>query len=218
MTECRMKFEKTGRAVYISHLDLMRTMQRSFLRAGVHIRHTEGFNPHPHMVFALPLPVGCAGKCELVDFSVLENVDPEKFPEQVNPFLPEGMRAIEVYAPARKFKEIAWIRTGGLLSFRNGTVPNADALRELWNREEVRVMKKTKRGMEEINLIPYVKNPTFTPSEDGIIFNGCVCAQEPSINPELITSAIRAYVPESAPSLAEYCREALLDKEFTEFR
>ena len=31
----RLRFEKTGRAIYISHLDLMRTMQRVFLRAGL---------------------------------------------------------------------------------------------------------------------------------------------------------------------------------------
>ena len=34
MLKLRMRFEKTGRAVYISHLDLMHTLQRGFLRAG----------------------------------------------------------------------------------------------------------------------------------------------------------------------------------------
>ena len=36
----RLLFSKTGRAKYISHLDLMRTFQRAFLRAGIHIKHT----------------------------------------------------------------------------------------------------------------------------------------------------------------------------------
>ena len=43
----RLLFSKTGRAKYISHLDLMRTFQRAFARAGIAIKHTEGFNPHP---------------------------------------------------------------------------------------------------------------------------------------------------------------------------
>ena len=41
----RLLFSKTGRAKYISHLDLMRTFQRAFARAGIAIKHTEGFNP-----------------------------------------------------------------------------------------------------------------------------------------------------------------------------
>lgn len=42
----RLLFSKTGRAKYISHLDLMRTFQRAFFRSGHQVRHTEGFNPH----------------------------------------------------------------------------------------------------------------------------------------------------------------------------
>ena len=42
MSECRILFSKTGTARYISHLDLMRTMQRVFIRAGLALKHTEG--------------------------------------------------------------------------------------------------------------------------------------------------------------------------------
>ena len=47
MDKLRLRFEKTGRAVYISHLDLMATMQRAFSRAGLELKYSEGFNPHP---------------------------------------------------------------------------------------------------------------------------------------------------------------------------
>ena len=50
----RLLFSKTGRAKYISHLDLMRTFQRAFARAKIPIKHTEGFNPHPFVSIALP--------------------------------------------------------------------------------------------------------------------------------------------------------------------
>ena len=46
MDKLRLRFEKTGRAVYISHLDLMHTMQRVFSRAGFELKYSEGFNPH----------------------------------------------------------------------------------------------------------------------------------------------------------------------------
>ena len=41
----RILFEKTGRAIWMSHLDLMRLMQRAFRRAGVVLHHSQGFSP-----------------------------------------------------------------------------------------------------------------------------------------------------------------------------
>ena len=54
----RLLFEKTGNAVWISHLDLMRLFQRSFQRAGLPLTHTHGFNPRPSVSIALPMSVG----------------------------------------------------------------------------------------------------------------------------------------------------------------
>ena len=51
----RLLFEKKGSAVWISHLDLMRLFQRAFKRAGLHLKHTQGFNPRPSVSTALPL-------------------------------------------------------------------------------------------------------------------------------------------------------------------
>lgn len=56
MAKHRIAFSKEGKARYISHLDLMRTMQRAFLRAGIRIQHTEGFHPHPYISMPLPPP------------------------------------------------------------------------------------------------------------------------------------------------------------------
>ena len=58
MDKLRLRFEKTGRAVYISHLDLMQTMQRAFARAEYDLKYSEGFNPHPQISILLPLSVG----------------------------------------------------------------------------------------------------------------------------------------------------------------
>ena len=51
----RLLFEKTGDAVYISHLDLMRIFQRAFKRADIMIWHSQGFSPRAYVSIALPL-------------------------------------------------------------------------------------------------------------------------------------------------------------------
>ena len=70
----RLLFEKKGRSVWISHLDLMRVFQRAFKRAGLPLTHTQGFNPRPSVSIALPLSVGIESECELLDFA-LDNAD-----------------------------------------------------------------------------------------------------------------------------------------------
>ena len=87
----RLRFEKTGRAIYISHLDLMRTMQRVFLRADCPLKYSEGFNPHALISILLPLSVGVGSVCELMDFQLREEVDLAALPERLTAIMPEGI-------------------------------------------------------------------------------------------------------------------------------
>ena len=66
----RIRFEKTGRAVWMSHLDLMRLMQRAFRRAGVVLHHSQGFTPHAYVSMLLPLSVGMESVCELMEYEL----------------------------------------------------------------------------------------------------------------------------------------------------
>jgi len=90
----RLKFSKTGRAVYISHLDLMRTLQRVFSRAGVRLKYSEGFNPHAKISIVLPLTVGTRSECEYMDFALAEDYDLDTLPARLNPYMPEGIEAL----------------------------------------------------------------------------------------------------------------------------
>ncbi len=51
MREVRLRFSKTGRLKYISHLDINRAMSRALKRAQIPLWYTEGFNPHPYITF-----------------------------------------------------------------------------------------------------------------------------------------------------------------------
>ena len=57
MSKLRLVFVKEHQASYISHLDVMRTFQRVFPRAGLSIKHSNGFHPHPILSIVLPLCV-----------------------------------------------------------------------------------------------------------------------------------------------------------------
>ena len=77
MFKARMKFAKEGRAKYISHLDLMHTMQRAMARCQMPLWFTEGFNQHAYVSIALPLSTGYSGECEFLDFNITSEAVPE---------------------------------------------------------------------------------------------------------------------------------------------
>ena len=118
MNKLRMRFSKTGRAIYISHLDLMATMQRAFSRAGSRLKYSEGFNPRPQISIALPLSVGCSSVCELMDFQLLEeSVDITSLKDRLNATMPEGISVQEIYEPTRKNAELKWLEIEGVFEY-----------------------------------------------------------------------------------------------------
>ncbi|MDI6906475.1 MAG: TIGR03936 family radical SAM-associated protein [Thermoanaerobacterales bacterium] len=70
MPRIRLAFRQDGPARFLGHLDVMRTFERACRRAGLRPAYTQGFNPHPKMGFAAPLPVGMNGAREYVDLEL----------------------------------------------------------------------------------------------------------------------------------------------------
>ena len=91
MDKYRLLFSKTGRAVYISHLDLMRTLTRAFLRAECRLKYSEGFNPHMKIAFASALAVGVTSDAEYMDFELTQQLcQPEVFDKLNKKLLPNA--------------------------------------------------------------------------------------------------------------------------------
>ena len=92
MPRYRIQFSKEGPARYWSHLDLVRTFERAFRRAGLPVLYTQGFNPHPRFSFAAPLPVGMAGEKEYLDLELEQNRSPEEIFCRLRGVFPAGLR------------------------------------------------------------------------------------------------------------------------------
>lgn len=204
----RLRFSKTGRAVYLSHLDLMRTMQRAFLRAGYQLKYSEGFNPHAQISILLPLSVGCASVCELMDFQLTEDVDLAALPERLTAAMPEGIEAMEAYPMENKSKFLKWLRVTGRYEYDDRDVgAMAEALRAFYARESIVITRKTKRGMGEMDLRPAIRELTVTPEADCVRVEAVISAQEPTLNPDHLVTALRQLDEAIAPDFAAFRRE-----------
>ena len=69
-TAIRIFFSKTGRAKYISALDLINCFQRALRRTDIPVWHTQGFNPHTYVNVNLPLSLGTEGIRESMDIKL----------------------------------------------------------------------------------------------------------------------------------------------------
>lgn len=216
----RLLFKKEGKAKYISHLDLMRTMQRVFIRAGVKIKHTEGFNPHPYMSFALPLSLGVESDCELLDFVLLGGAELDELPELITKNSPEGITVLEAYESARKVKEIKWLRFEAKLTYDGGIPENAvSELRTLYGAESLVIEKKSKKGVSSEDIAPMIQKAEFKPLSDIVLrIEAVTAAQNPSLSPSQFVSAIQQHLPGLAPDYAAYRRLEVYDSDNVIFR
>ena len=215
----RLRFEKTGRAVYISHLDLMHTMQRAFNRAGLPLKYSEGFNPHPQIAIALPLSVGTGSLCEIMDFKLKEETDLAALPERFTAVMPEGIRVLEAYEPERKVAELKWLKVAGRFDYdERDPVQMAAALEEFYRQEAIVITKKTKRGMGETDIRPGIREIRFAPGEKKVNITSLISAQEPTINPELLAEALRQLHPELTPDFAKFTRIETYDAQMQVYR
>lgn len=227
MDKLRLRFKKTGRAVYISHLDLMATMQRAFSRAGLELKYSEGFNPHPLISILLPLSVGTASICELMDFRLRESSDfqvtrelLQTLPERLTAALPEGIRVLEAYPAEKKSALLKWLDVKGRLEY-DGGAPAPEDLAAFFAQPEIVIEKKTKRGMGMSDIRPAIQNISFErdgTTGDAILLDARISAQEPTLNPDHMVAALRQLRPELAPDFAEFTRLETWDAEENLYR
>lgn len=220
MSKLRLLFEKQGTACYISHLDLMRTFQRLFLRAGIFLKHSNGFHPHPIISIVLPLPVGQSSCCELLDSEIEQAVDLAALPALLNAGCPEGLRVLRAYEAVRPVKDLAFVQAEMDLIYDRGVPEGAcAALRDLFSRQELMIRKKNKRKeLVDVNVRPLLRQITFARQEGRVHVQAVVSAQNPGLNPALLASAVEANLPDYAPDFVTVRRTDVLDESGTSFR
>ncbi len=212
----RAVFTKTGDAIWMSHLDLMRVLQRSFRRAGLLLAHSHGYTPHPNLSLALPLSVGVSSDCEVMDFELAEGQDDSDLCARLNRVLPSGVEINEVYEGGMKVKLLRWLRIALTMEYDRG-IPTgtAQALADLFFREEILFEKTTKSGsVVTQNLMEMMKDVRAAPLDEATLRLTClISAQNPALNPARITEAIARELPERSPDFVSIRRlEALTEQ------
>ena len=90
----RLRFTKEGDAALLSHLDLLRLLDRALRSAALPISFSAGFHPLPRLQVGHALPLGVHGGGELLDLELAEVVSPMTLINTLQPRLPTGIQLL----------------------------------------------------------------------------------------------------------------------------
>ena len=152
-SKIRLKWIKSEKVRYTSHLDVVRMFEKAVRRADFPVGYSEGFHPHPKIAYGPPLPLGFVSECEYLDLQ-LEAPFNYQLIDKLNSALPEGFRIVE----ARP----VFIHSVSLSAFINTSVYEVEleelkgdqvrVLVQLPRQGEVLVSRRSKTGPKAVNL------------------------------------------------------------------
>lgn len=184
----RVKFTKEPPVKFLGHLDIMRFFQKCFVRAGVKMLYTEGFNPHQKMSFALPLGVGITSLSEYLDADIADGQDLAFIKESLNLFSGPGFKILDI----KEVKDQAPSLMSSVQSASYEIICSGSAFflsDDLFEQEQIIVLKKTKKGSKEIDIKPLI----FEMSFDDTLKVHLAAGSENNLKPELLLEAICVY-------------------------
>ncbi len=104
MAEFRLRigYRKSGRLRFLSHLEVVRTLERGIRRAGLPYAVTAGFNPRMKASFGPALPVATASDEEYLDLWLTRYTEPKEALRRIAASLPPEIGPIEaIYMPEK---------------------------------------------------------------------------------------------------------------------
>jgi len=161
LSSLRVKFIRGEEVKYISHLDMMKVFERAIRRSKLPIAYSQGFNPHPAMVFGLPLSVGVTSESEYADFEFTCDIDPQEFSQKLNQNLPEGIRISLSNKKQTKVNIMASIVVADYEILvataekqEHGHIKSV--LDSIMEKPEILIEKESKRGRKEVDIRPMI--------------------------------------------------------------
>jgi radical SAM-linked protein len=161
LNNLRIKFIRGEEVKYISHLDLMNVFTRACRRARIPVSHSQGFNPHPNVIFGLPLSVGTTSEAEYADLELSEYVEPSLFTKRLNEELPAGLKIIDTKEKHSKENIMASIamasyKTAVTIEEEKGIDITHVKIEEFMSKASIFVKKKTKSGLKDVDIKPMI--------------------------------------------------------------
>ena len=188
----RVRFVKRGSLRFIAHLDLVRTVTKAISRAGIPIKYSEGFNPHPKLSFATAMSIGLESAYEFMDIRLAQNVDCALLLEALAENLTEECKPVEAYFPTTKFTDIAYSSYESVIVTEGADERLAAECEAALNAKPLVVYKRSKSGDKDTDISGGIREARVV-YRDGALHLSCVLAADNAgfINPEYLLTYLQ---------------------------
>lgn len=204
-----IKFKKGEGIKYVSHLDVMRSVQRTFNRAGLPVSYSKGFNPHMKLSLTQPLSVGVYSVGDYLDIEFDIETDEEEIKNKFNGSSNKNLEILKVVkirenydAQGRKIKPS--MAAVDYASYRvnikyDDISKLKDELEELLKCRDWEIMKKTKSGEKEVNIRPMVKYLNYKVQDNVLKIDALLCCGSRSnLSADLMAKYIKLHTSSSS--------------------
>lgn len=200
-----IKFTKESSIKFISHLDLMRTIQRVIRRADLPMEYSKGFNPHMAMSIAQPLSVGVYSDAEYMDIVLVEELSEDEIINRLNEKTASGIKFLNAKKVVTKEGEKKLPQTMALVDAARFTIKMIckdtniveEKMKTLEKESQWTTIKKSKKGEKEVNLKTMIKEMKYWINNDELIINIVVSSgSREHLSPDLVASYIKNNIPE----------------------
>lgn len=200
MVRYLIKYTKESEIKFLSHLDLMRTIQRVIRRAKLPIEYSKGFNPHMSISIAQPLSVGVYSTGEYLDSVFIEEVDEKEILKALNENTVGGVKFLSVTTVARKEGQknqqaMATIDAAKYIikfKLKDESALDMDSLMKL---SQWTILKKSKSGEKETDIKPLVKEIKYSIDDEMLTIEGLLsCGSRENLSASLLSEFIKAHV------------------------
>ena len=210
MSNSILKYSRDERVKYISHLDFVRLFHRAVRRTDLQFMFSQGFNPHPVMTVAQPLSVGVTADGEYMKVGFDGDYIEDKIKNTINAALPLGYKIIAVKRVEGKEIDLTKLDRA-VYTVEAETEGEFDAGLFLENKELI-VPKKTKSGVKDSDIRPYIYDLKVEKSGEGVmVFKMTVAAGSAyNLKPDTVIDAINKYASGFTVGFFKVHRNAML--------
>lgn len=194
------KFTKLGYLKFISHLDLVDLFQRTLFQNKVDVKFSEGFNPHPRMSIAYPLPLGIESNSEYMEIYLNSKIDLKDFLIKMNERLPQGIKIVEAKydddeSISNKVKSVVYaFKLLNTFYYKNKDIDLAKELNKVNAMDIVEIERKRKKGKKRIfvkeNAKDYLNRLEL---KDDAIYAYIKMSEQGSLKPALVLDILNNY-------------------------
>lgn len=210
MAKYIVKYGRDDRVKFISHLDFVRAFHRAVRRSSLNFEFSQGFNPHPVMTIAQPLPVCITSESEYMKVGFVTELTDNEIKDELNSSMPPGFTVYNVKRVEGKEIDLTKIDMAEYITQIECDAP-CDVSR-LLDEKELIVPKKTKSGIKDSDIRPHIFELENLGYSDDIQTVRMIvsCGSSYNLKPETVVSAMEKYVDGFNPTFCLSHRKRML--------